>query len=307
MTVDSFRHALELDINEVLLLSRSEREYRVYRLIERSCELFELAEANYLGSRELVASAVLFSGGNDSTILLHLARELGKVTHTVHANTGIGIEATRQFVRKVSAEWGIPLIEEHPPAGCTYRELVLEYGFPGPAHHWKMYQRLKERCLDQARIPLGVHRSHKRRAFYVAGRRREESKRRVDVPLYEPDGSVIWVSPLAEWTKMDLNTYRLMHDVPLNEVTSLIHMSGECLCGSFAKPGELEEVGDWFPLVRTEIEELEQLLIDREDIPAERRRWGWGAYKDHAAGMPTRHPPKTGRLCNSCSSGLEGV
>lgn len=289
------RHELELHSDQVARLTRPERELRVGKLMARSHEIIGQGILANGGGRPIVAKAVLFSGGNDSTTLLHLMRQLGQVTHAVHANTGIGIEETRTFVRDICATWDIPLIEEHPPPGSTYRELVLERGFPGPAQHWKMYQRLKERCLDQSRGPLGVHRSHKKRALFIAGRRREESARRSDIVLHEPDGSVIWVSPLAEWTKLDLNTYRLMFDVPVNEVSQLIHMSGECLCGAFAKVAELEMIGDWFPAAREQIEALEAELADRDDIPEERRTWGWGAYRDTV--RPSR---RTGRLCASC-------
>lgn len=295
MTTD--RHPLEATGEEVARLTRPEREWRVNALVERSHEIMQEAITVELGGREIAATAVLFSGGNDSTTLVHLFRE--QATHAIHANTGIGVEATRQFVRDTCAGWSIPLLEKHPPV--SYRELVLAHGFPGPGQHFKMYQRLKERCLDAARVDLGVHRSRKLRALYVAGRRREESARRSDIPLYEPDGSVIWVSPLAEWTKLDLNTYRLMNrDVPRNPVADALHMSGECLCGSFAKAGELEEVGDWHPEVREEIEALEAEIADREDIPLERRKWGWGAYRGRI--RPSR---RTGRLCSSCVAPTE--
>lgn len=309
------RHPLEIPSAAVGALSRSQREDRVRALLARSAEIVDDALAAHLGERELVARVVLFSGGNDSTTLLHLARHhLGPVTHTAHANTGVGIEQTREFVRATSAGYGIPLLEvaatpDLADAADTYRALVLRDGFPGGPLHYKVFQRLKERALDRARRPLGVHRSRKRRALFIAGRRREESFRRQDVPLFEPDGSVIWSSPLAEWTKLDLNTYRLMHartddPVPVNEVSDLLHMSGECLCGCYAKPDELENIGDWYPEVRVYLEALEAEIADRPDIPAHRKRWGWSAYKDRAAGAPERRPSRprsrAGRLCSSC-------
>lgn len=294
-------HVLELLPQEVASLTRSQRELRVGQLMARAHEIIGMAILANGGARPIVAKAVLFSGGNDSTTLLHLMRQLGQVSHAVHANTGIGIEQTREFVRDICQRWDIPLIEEHPPVGCTYREMVLDRGFPGPAQHWKMYQRLKERCLDQARGPLGVRRSQSKRALFIAGRRREESARRSDIVLHEPDGSVIWVSPLAEWTKLDLNTYRLMFGVPHNEVADHIHMSGECLCGAFAKQGELEMVGDWFPATVEQIRALEAEIADRDDIPAERRTWGWGAYRESV-----RPSKKTGALCTSCTLPLFG-
>lgn len=278
-------------LDVVATLSPADRQRRVRALIEQARAIYDDAVATYVGARELVASCLLFSGGNDSTVLAHLFR--GTATHAIHANTTIGIEQTRQFVRDTCAAWRLPLIEKIAPV--SYRELVLDQGFPGPGMHWKMYGRLKERCLDAARHDLGIANSTKRCAAYIAGRRRQESKRREDVPLYEPDGSVFWVSPLAMWTSLDMSTYRQMHDdVPRNEVSDLLHMSGECLCGAFAHPGELDEIGDWFPEVRVEIEAL-QAEVRAAGHPEPVCRWG------HGQGVPS----KSGRLCSSCAAWVE--
>jgi hypothetical protein len=111
---------------------------------------------------------------------------------------------------------------------------------------------------------------------------------------------VVWVSPLVDWTTLDLTTYRLMQgDVPVNEVSDLIHMSGECCCGSFAKLGEREELAFWFPEVLDRIESLEAAIADRVDIPAHRRRWGWGANTREPHPV---EPARSGPLCSSCDS-----
>jgi 3'-phosphoadenosine 5'-phosphosulfate sulfotransferase (PAPS reductase)/FAD synthetase len=274
----------------VAKLSPADRKLRVAFLTEQAFNIYADGIEKFIGERDLAASCVLFSGGNDSTTLAHLFTRVRRVaTHAIHANTTIGIEQTRQYVRDTCATWGLSLIEKRAP--ISYRDLVLERGFPGPGHHWKMYSRLKERALDLARHDLGVANSRTKAAVFIAGRRRAESERRQDVPLYESDGSVIWVSPLAMWTKLDLNTYREMFDdVPRNEVSDLLHMSGECLCGAFAKPGELEEVGHWFPEVKAEIEQLQR------DVAAaghEAPFCTWG----HGQGDPS----KSGRLCSSCT------
>jgi hypothetical protein len=107
----------------------------------------------------------------------------------------------------------------------------------------------------------------------------------------EKDGSAIWASPIAMWTKLDMNTYRLMcGDVPVNPVSEKLHMSGECLCGSFAKPNELDEIRMWFPDVAAEIDQLEaEVRAAGHKEPF--CRWG------HGQGKPTE---KTGKLCTSC-------
>lgn len=276
----------------VARLTQSERYRRVEYLMGQADAIMDTGLDKYTDNHTIVGTCVLFSGGNDSTVLAHLMRK--RATHAVHCNTTIGIEQTRQFVRDTCVYWGLPLIEETAPT--TYRELVLDQGFPGPGQHFKMFQRLKERGLRKARGRL-VSNPRKERVVFIAGRRRQESARRADIPLYERNGSTIWISPIAMWTKPDMMTYRLMHrdtdPVPTNEVSDILHMSGECLCGSFAKPGELDEIGMWFPEMKAEIEALEAEVQALGKFPESRCKWGM------RGGKPTK---LVGGLCSSCTA-----
>lgn len=290
---------LALPVAAVAHLTRPQREARVAALIDQSRDILSLAIENHIAneSRRVASVVALFSGGNDSTTLVHLFRD--QVDYAAHANTGIGIEETREFVRNTCEEWGIELLERKAPREVDrYRALVLEGGFPGPAMHFKMYARLKERALREIRREL-VSNPRRERVVFLAGRRRSESARRATVPAAERDGSTVWVSPLVDWTKLDLNTYRLMvGDVPRNPASDLIHMSGECLCGAFAAPGERDEIDQWFPLALAEVRELEALIADRDDIPEHRKTWGWGA--DPAKKALDGPASKSGALCSSC-------
>lgn len=291
---------LAMSSDAVAALTRPQREARVEALIEQARDLLALGIEKHIyhDGRMVAAIVVLFSGGNDSTVLAHLFRN--DAHYAAHANTTIGIEQTRDFVRNTCEEWGLPLIERTPPREDDhYRSLVLAHGFPGPGHHFKMFQRLKERALRQIRSEL-VADPRRERVVFLAGRRRTESQRRANVPEMEREGSVVWVSPLINWTKLDLNTYRLMAgDVPVNEVSDLIHMSGECLCGSFAAPGERAELAHWFPVDFAQIEELERLIADRDDIPDARKKWGHGTRGADR--------PASGRLCSSCEDRFQAA
>lgn len=270
-------------------LTPAQREQRLTNLITQAHTIvdkaWELAEG-----RMRAAWCILFSGGNDSTVLAHLMRH--RADHAVHCNTTIGIEATRQFVRDTCKTWNLDLIERTAPT--SYRDLVLERGFPGPAHHFKMYSRLKERALDQVRTELLTNR-RRERILFIAGRRRAESDRRKNIPLYEKDGSAIWASPIAMWTKHDMTMYRAVMErdgdpVPFNPVTDALGMSGECLCGAFAKPDELDRIQAWYPDTAAEIRQLET------DVAAAGHKppfCHWG----HGQGKPTE---KTGAMCTSC-------
>lgn len=287
---------LAVSEQDVLDMSASERTARMLELRQESFELLDFAVNKLVTEpgKELAATAILYSGGNDSTVLAHLFRE--RANFAIHANTTIGIEQTRQFVRDTCASWGLELREYLPPPGSTYRELVVSHGFPGPGHHYKMYQRLKERCLMQARrevIPRSE--SRRKRIVFLAGRRRTESSRRASVPEFERTGSIVWVSPLVNWTKTDLYTYRdWAGDVPRNEVSDLIHMSGECLCGAFAHKNELNEIEMFFPDVAAEIRQLEA-DVREAGHPEKVCQWGWGANK-----KLSDKDMKAGPLCSSC-------
>jgi 3'-phosphoadenosine 5'-phosphosulfate sulfotransferase (PAPS reductase)/FAD synthetase len=298
---------LDLGINDPLAstdeavarMTRPQREARVRDLIDQSRDLLATAIEKHVTAdgRTVAATVLLFSGGNDSTTLAHLFRR--DVDFAAHANTTIGIEATREFVRATCAAWELPLIERKPPRVTDhYRHIILEYGFPGPAMHYKMFTRLKERALEQVRNEL-VTDPRKERVVFLGGIRRSESARRSQREPHQRKGSIVWVSPIINWTKLDLNTYRLMAgDVPRNKASDLIHMSGECLCGSFAAPGERAEIDHWFPDALDGVRELEALLADRDDIPPHRKTWGWGA--DPALKALDGPPSQTGALCSSC-------
>lgn len=331
---------LKMNPEEVGRLTQPQREARVMELLEESHALLDMGISDFIvtDNRSLRGVVILFSGGNDSTVLAHIFKE--RATHAAHANTGVGIEQTRQYVRDTCAAWGIPLLERHPPREeDSYREQVLMHGFPGPGRHARMYQRLKERALGLIATEL-VKKPLQERVVYLAGRRRTESSRRANVPEMERWGSVVFVSPLINWTKPDMNTYRGMAaagkvpggPVPVNEVANLVHMSGECLCGAFARYQERQEISEWYADAFLDIAELEAILasypegfihprvveqyergLERYEqgkrktkpsppkpIPPWAKTWGWSG--DPRLLAMSEEKPKSGRLCQSCDN-----
>jgi 3'-phosphoadenosine 5'-phosphosulfate sulfotransferase (PAPS reductase)/FAD synthetase len=257
-------------------------------LLHESSQIYQdaVAEATSGGHR-LAATVTMFSGGNDSIIASHLFRD--RADYAGMCNTGIGIEKTRQFVRDTCQQWGLPLIEKHPRPGRTYRDMVLgkmistrgkskgkpvTVGFPNQFTHGVMYHWLKERQMKDIRADLVTGPND--RVIFISGVRKPESaKRKRTAQAVHRDGSIVWCSPLINWAKVDLNAYRRRFPgVPSNEVADCLHMSGECLCGSNAKAGELDEVGFWFPEVAAEIRALEE---EARSLGIERCTWGGGS------------------------------
>ena len=291
-----------------------------YDLLEKAIRSEVTEAVNAKGRpdpKELAGVVVLFSGGNDSTTLAHMFRN--RATHAGHANTGVGIEQTREYVRNVCASWELPLLEYSPRPGESYEDLVLGRcvartgpnkgtlrwpgGFPGPGAHFMMFQLLKERAIETMRNEV-VGNPRKRRVIFLAGRRADESARRSGLELKGPverRGSAVYVSPLLDWTKADLNMYRRVHsDVPVNEVSDLLHMSGECLCGAFAHQGELDEIRDWYPEAAEYLDDLGQRALTAGMDP-DHCTWGWG-WDELLKKALKGKMPKTGLACDSCAS-----
>lgn len=309
---------LAMTPQEVAQLTRPRRESRVLSLMEESTHILNVAEEFMVREqgRELAATVIMFSGGNDSTTVAHLFR--GRATHVGMANTLVGVEQTRQYVRDTAAKWGLPLVEKTAPRReDSYVAHVLEHGFPGRGKHPLIYQRLKQRAFRAIRAELvapygGGRRS---RVVLIMGRRRTESEKRSDVPELEREGATVYASPIVNWTKLDLNTYRLMMgDVPTNQVSDLCHMSAECLCGCYAQADEREMItsmgyGAAFGTPEEEgtIAWLEAQLRDRDDIPEYAKTWGWSADPalNDASRVKSAHKVSKARrpagfMCETC-------
>lgn len=241
------------------------------------------------------AVLALFSGGSDSSVMLHVIRDL--VDAVLFLDTGTGIPQTREFVRATCAEYGLKLIEQAPP-DKTYEEIVLEYGFPGPAAHLETYVWLKERGIHAVRRRLQRFRGD--RIVLLTGVRLAESSRRMGhVKPVVRKNSLVWVAPILDWTDADMNAYRKQYGVKRSEVADNLHMSGECLCGAFAQPGELEQIRFFYPEVAARIRALEAKVAATGN-----RACVWGVrppgedhQDEHLAGM----------LCSSCARRSEAM
>jgi 3'-phosphoadenosine 5'-phosphosulfate sulfotransferase (PAPS reductase)/FAD synthetase len=285
--------------------------------IARSHEILREALAAY----PIVGTYWLFSGGNDSVIVGHILR--GLYDAVLHVNTGTGIPQTTQHVRDVARQWGITLHELHPQD--TYDDLVMGKvlartgpnagkravwrGFPGPAGHKVMYRHLKDEPLMAFRRSIVGTEGRTKKVIYLGGMRWAETDRRFrNAEAIDQDGAIVWVSPLVHWTDEHMREYRARHRcqeqhdhaehrlcfpgaLPLNPVTEHLHMSGECLCGAFAKPGELEEIAFFYPEVAEHLRALEQQAA-AAGIP----QCAWGEKPPGADAVTP-----AGRLCSSCT------
>jgi len=230
-----------------------------------------------------IAIVALFSGGHDSGTASLIAHEAG-ASITLHINTGIGVEQTRDYVRETCSyrNWNLKEYKatENQKADGTpdpkiYEDMVRRWGFPGPFMHSLMYQWLKERQL--ARFERDIGATSKRPVIYIGGQRSSESVRRMknilraDKNGIMKEGRRLWCSAIFDFSKSDCGACMEYCGLKRNQVVDLIHKSGECLCGAYAKPGELSELEMWFPDTAKRIRDLEREVMSK--FP-----WGWESH-----------------------------
>lgn len=250
--------------------------------------------------------APLFSGGHDSLCAVYLASLHPRFDGRVyHIDTGIGARATREFVNDVAQEYGWALCVFK--SASTYEQFIRERGFPGPGMHQWAYVRLKERCVRQIVRSKGKT----ARLALITGCRSQESTRRmghvepVKVGEQSKHGVVnkrrIWVAPCHDWSESDQRQFMADHDLPKNPIKQTpLGMSGECFCGAFARPAELEMIRRHAPDVAEEIDRLALIAIQCGKHSA------WGTRPDRKKGIVVA---PTGPLCNSCDvrAGAAGI
>lgn len=264
--------------------------------IQRARAVIELAHLQHRSS----GVWSLISGGDDSLATALVTSEALGFRGCLHIDTGIGIPETQAFVEETCRRQGWPLkIYRAKDYGQDYEALAVRHGFPGPAAHWRMYVRLKERAL---RAFIREHKTRMRdRLILSTGARVSESDRRMGhVQQVRQEGVKVWVNPIDDWTKGDCLDLIEAAGVPRNPVVELLHMSGECLCGCFARPDELKEIALWYPGVAARIHALEQRVKDAGRVRA--CVWGKRPIRERKRQPAARNSAgrRVGPLCQQC-------
>lgn len=267
-------------------------------VVQPSAAMSPALSARVEQAHRIVANAVkrnrprgvvaLYSGGHDSLIATHIASQHPAFRFAASMDTTIGIPETLEHRREVAQSYQWRPREYVAPV--TYRDIVLKHGFPGPGGHLFMYTRLKERGLRQMMGEV-QHRGGDR-VVLVTGVRLSESTRRMGHVVAEKrEGGKVFTAPILNWTDEDKDEYMAFHGLPRSPVSQKLCMSGECLCGAFAKPEEIYELQWSFPAFAERIHELE-FEAKRAGVPCV---WGKRPPGDTS-------PAESGPLCHSCDA-----
>jgi len=281
-----------------MLFDLDDSEQRIERMLAKGHAIMREALDTY----KPVAIIACYSSGNDSIVSTHFAAtnysaKVGMV------NTRIGVQKSIQHAITTCAKlgWdmemkfadpegkpkkkkdGSPWDEKRLLSGrwtdgeTAYEEAVLNFGFPGKSQHSRMYIRLKERSFNAFKRDAKVGHSRNDNVMFVSGVRADESVIRAGYKTaIQKNQSAVWVNPFYYATAADFALYREEYGLPINPVSKQIGISGECLCGAFAKPGEKELIRQIEPETVDYIESLESRCKEL-GLPC---RWGESPVKE---------------------------
>jgi phosphoadenosine phosphosulfate reductase len=88
---------------------------------------------------------------------------------------------------------------------------------------------------------------------WVSGLRRDQSKTRANTELFEQDGHLVRVHPLAAMTRDEVAAYLAKHEIPEHPLASRRYLSIGCApCTRAVGEGEDERAGRWAGSSKTE-------------------------------------------------------
>jgi len=214
-----------------------------------------------------------YSGGKDSGIILDIVAEnyQDNFRGVIFANTGIGTKATMDFVKSYCDEKKYPLFivsqndmirkkdtnlgKKGEKFNFSYTDIVLEHGFPKHGVHTTIMRKLKYmpmRYFILSRIEKGEN------PAVISGIRKFESQRRTKLNTHIwRDGRMCFISPILYKHDDWVYRYFVENNIKRSPVYETLHISGDCLCGCFAKKDELKLLEMFHPDVFKKIKDLE--------------------------------------------------
>jgi len=194
---------------------------------------------------ERFKTMVAWSGGKDSTVVLHLALEIKPDVLAVFHNTTNEYPETLRYVRKLAKDWKLNFIETKPKK--TFWQCMNEYGFP-KKRWWKHEERgtmlggtprccywlkhepaariIKEKNIQAVLRGLTIEESFTRRMSIMTRSMMKVVK--TNVPY-----QVVYCDPIAFWRSDEVFDYFEKNAIPLNPVYEFTDRIGCKVCTSF--------------------------------------------------------------------------
>lgn len=223
---------------------------------------------------------VCWSGGKDSTVVLHLCRIYKPNIPVLYIDSGVDFPETRQFIKKISEDWNLNLYIAKPQKEETFWKCVERYGWPifGKAVSASVERSLRsgnvrnqmsplERTLATNKVRIStqcckyvLENPSKRLELSlnadvkILGLTAAESRARVRLWVDHGDyycvkhyfkrhSGIFKANPISIWTENDVWKYHKINKIPCCELYNMGHKRNGCWpCAMGIRNGQLERL-----------------------------------------------------------------
>jgi len=236
---------------------------------------------------------VLYSGGKDSVCVVHyIAKNYPKLFKgTVFTNVGLSAQATRKFVLSYCKKmnWPLDMTWAHADRERFYN-IAMRWGFASPGNHriWMGYLKqhtwyyfLKERIAEG------------KKCAFISGVRKKESDPRNKFRKYtkkpvDVNATQVYIKPFLYKNGIQLWEYFNKNELEKTPVYEWLNRSGECHCGAFAEPWDLQMLKIHDPFAFESIKWLEKEIDLHGSKEAKlRNKWGTKVGTDDVINQKT--------------------
>jgi phosphoadenosine phosphosulfate reductase len=185
--------------------------------------------------------------GAEGCCVIHMLAEIEPRVTFINLETGYQFAETLELRERIRNRYGISV--EYVEPELSVAEYEAEHGGP-------LYGLRPDQCCHDRKI-LPLRRALERyqpKAWISAIRKDQTTDRSVaDVIQWDAKFSLVKVNPLLNWTKKDVWSFIVKHDVPYNPLHDRGYPSIGCWpCTRAVAPGESDRAGRWAGKVKKE-------------------------------------------------------
>lgn len=185
--------------------------------------------------------AVVTSFQLEGMVVLDIAARLDPQVRVITLDTGRLPDETYRMIDLVRDRYGVQVEVIFPDAGEVGRMVAL--------HGVNLFYRevpLRRLCCHFRKV-LPLERALRDVDAIAVGLRRGQSEQRAGVPKIDRGASPAKLSPLADWTRDELEAYQAAHHVPVHPLYAKGYTSIGCApCTRAVAADEAERAGRWW-------------------------------------------------------------
>lgn len=185
--------------------------------------------------------AVVTSFQSEGMVIVDMAARRSKNIRVVTLDTGRLPAETFDMMELIRARYGVQ-VEAVSPDANEIEQMVTQHG---PNLFYESVALRRTCCHFRKVRPL----QRKLAGFdaWLTGLRRSQTETRESIEKLATEDGRLKISPLAEWTREDVEAYTTVHDVPRHPLYAKGYTSIGCApCSRATEAGEDERAGRWW-------------------------------------------------------------